>query len=323
MRAQASACARDPGGCSDASALSACTFLAAGLSAARSAQEARARAGGGRQHADGARVHAASTTWRGRGSASSARSTRRPRIRTCRKPPVWSTNASTKWRRRSTRSRPPRGWARTIPAIQNSYAGFLCRTGKAAAGEKLFLEVARRIRSTRLRRWRCSTPACAWAVRATWSMRSAISIARWPSSRTCRRRCCSSAISRSSRGDSKQALDYVQRYLAVNPPTPEVLWLGFRAERKLGDNTGAGVLCAAHPDRVSRFRAGADAALPASIDERGRASARAAAQGGARAARDERAKDGRRHASRRVGHRCARGGRLSAHRPVGVRARDI
>jgi len=31
----------------------------------------------------------------------------------------------------------------------------------------------------------------------------------------------------------------VQRYLAVNPPTSEVLWLGFRAERKLGDATAA------------------------------------------------------------------------------------
>ena len=29
------------------------------------------------------------------------------------------------------------------PDIQNSYAGFLCRTGKTAAGEKLFNEVAR------------------------------------------------------------------------------------------------------------------------------------------------------------------------------------
>src|SRR5271168_1645686 len=28
------------------------------------------------------------------------------------------------------------------PSIANSYAGFLCRTGKTAAGEKLFLEVA-------------------------------------------------------------------------------------------------------------------------------------------------------------------------------------
>ena len=31
----------------------------------------------------------------------------------------------------------------------------------------------------------------------------------------------------------------MQRYLAVNVPTPEVLWLGVRAERKLGDATAA------------------------------------------------------------------------------------
>ena len=31
----------------------------------------------------------------------------------------------------------------------------------------------------------------------------------------------------------------MQRYLAVNPASPEVLWLGFRAQRKLGDNTAA------------------------------------------------------------------------------------
>jgi Tfp pilus assembly protein PilF len=34
-------------------------------------------------------------------------------------------------------------------------------------------------------------------------------------------------------------MDYVIRYLAVNPASPEVLWLGFRTERKLGDNTAA------------------------------------------------------------------------------------
>jgi type IV pilus assembly protein PilF len=44
-----------------------------------------------------------------------------------------------------------------------------------------------------------------------------------------------------SRGDSQDALDYVQRYLAVNPPIPEVLLLGVRADRKLGDNSGAAV----------------------------------------------------------------------------------
>ena len=41
------------------------------------------------------------------------------------------------------------------------------------------------------------------------------------------------------RGDAAQARDIVQRYLGVNPPTPEILWLGFRAERKLGDATAA------------------------------------------------------------------------------------
>ncbi len=40
-------------------------------------------------------------------------------------------------------------------------------------------------------------------------------------------------------GDAAQARDIVQRYLAVNPPTAEVLWLGVRAERKLGDTVAA------------------------------------------------------------------------------------
>jgi type IV pilus assembly protein PilF len=41
------------------------------------------------------------------------------------------------------------------------------------------------------------------------------------------------------RGDAAQAREVVQRYLAVNPATPELLWLGVRAERKLGDATTA------------------------------------------------------------------------------------
>jgi type IV pilus assembly protein PilF len=40
-------------------------------------------------------------------------------------------------------------------------------------------------------------------------------------------------------GDGAAALDYVQRYLAANPATAEVLWLGFRAQRKLGDSSAA------------------------------------------------------------------------------------
>ena len=40
-------------------------------------------------------------------------------------------------------------------------------------------------------------------------------------------------------GDAAQAHEIVQRYLAVNVPTAEVLWLGVRAERKLGDSAAA------------------------------------------------------------------------------------
>jgi len=31
----------------------------------------------------------------------------------------------------------------------------------------------------------------------------------------------------------------VKRFLAVNQPTPEIIWLGYRTERKLGDSTAA------------------------------------------------------------------------------------
>ncbi len=48
-------------------------------------------------------------------------------------------------------------------------------------------------------------------------------------------------MSRSTAATRPQARDIVQRYLAVNPPTPEVLWLGFRAQRKLGDAVDAAV----------------------------------------------------------------------------------
>ena len=62
-----------------------------------------------------------------------------------------------------------------------------------------------------------------------------------------------------SRGDSKEALDYVQRYLAVNPPSPEVLMLGVRADRKLGDSTGAGAFAQQHQSQFPDSAAGADA----------------------------------------------------------------
>jgi type IV pilus assembly protein PilF len=124
------------------------------------------------------------------------------------------------------------------PNIQNNYAGFLCRTGKTAAGEKLFAEVARNPLY--------QTPEVA-LVNAGVCMRStgdlvdadryfSRALAIKPNMPEALLQLGNVAI---DRGDGGTALDFVQRYLAVNPPTPEVLWLGFRAQRKLGDATAA------------------------------------------------------------------------------------
>jgi type IV pilus assembly protein PilF len=66
------------------------------------------------------------------------------------------------------------------------------------------------------------------------------------------------------RGDGAEAESYVQRYLAVNPPSPEVLWLGFLAQRQLGDNTAAAVFARRvqtefpDSDQARMMRSGAD-----------------------------------------------------------------
>lgn len=126
------------------------------------------------------------------------------------------------------------------PRIENSYAGFLCRTGKTAAGEKMFNEVARSPLYT--------TPEVA-LVNAGVCMRSAgnlVDADRYFSRALAMRPNMPEGLLQAGnvafdRGDAAQARDIVQRYLAVNPPTPEVLWLGFRAQRKLGDPVAAAV----------------------------------------------------------------------------------
>jgi type IV pilus assembly protein PilF len=126
------------------------------------------------------------------------------------------------------------------PRIENSYAGFLCRTGKTAAGEKMFNEVAHSPLYT--------TPEVA-LVNAGVCMRSAgnlVDADRYFTRALAIRPNMPEGLLQAGnvafdRGDSAQARDIVQRYLAVNPPTPEVLWLGFRAQRKLGDPVAAAV----------------------------------------------------------------------------------
>jgi len=124
------------------------------------------------------------------------------------------------------------------PNIQNNYAGFLCRSGKAAAGEKLFVEVANNPLY--------QTPEVA-LVNAGVCVRSSgdvLDAARYfTKALTIRPNMPEAMLQMGNlaidRGDGAEALDFVQRYLAVNPATPEVLWLGFRAQRKIGDATAA------------------------------------------------------------------------------------
>ena len=124
------------------------------------------------------------------------------------------------------------------PNIDNSYAGFLCRTGKAVAGEKLFAEVARDPLYQTPEVALINAGVC---VRGTGDLVDAEryfnrALAIRPNLPEAMLQLGNIAF---DRGDTAQAREIVQRYLAVNAPSAEVLWLGVRAERKLGDATAA------------------------------------------------------------------------------------
>jgi type IV pilus assembly protein PilF len=126
------------------------------------------------------------------------------------------------------------------PNISNTYAVFLCRTGKTAAGEKLFLEVA--VNPLYQTPWVAlgNAGSCARSAGDLVNAEAYFnrSLAMRPNYTEALLQLGNVAF---DRGDAAQARDIVQRYLAVNPPSPEVLWLGFRAQRKLGDAVAAAV----------------------------------------------------------------------------------
>jgi type IV pilus assembly protein PilF len=127
---------------------------------------------------------------------------------------------------------------RQDPNIQNNYAGFLCRTGKAAAGEKLFVETARNPA------YQTPEVALVNAGVCVESVGDALDAERYFNKALALRPNLPEAILQLGNlamdsGDAAQALSFTQRYLAANPANAEVLWLGFRAQRKLGDNTAA------------------------------------------------------------------------------------
>jgi type IV pilus assembly protein PilF len=124
------------------------------------------------------------------------------------------------------------------PNIANTYAGYLCRSGKTAAGEKLFDQVAN---SPLYQTPEVALVNAGVCVRSTGDLVDAEryfnrALAVHPNLPEAMLQLGNIAF---DRGDTAQARDLVRRYLAVNPPTAEVLWLGFRAERKLGDATTA------------------------------------------------------------------------------------
>jgi type IV pilus assembly protein PilF len=124
------------------------------------------------------------------------------------------------------------------PSIQNSYAGFLCRTGKTAAGEKLFGEVARNPLYQTPEVALVNAGVCVGgkgdADGAERYFNRALAIhPNMPEA------LLQMGTVEFDRGNAAKAFENVQRYLAVNPPTPEILWLALRAERKLGDASAA------------------------------------------------------------------------------------
>lgn len=124
------------------------------------------------------------------------------------------------------------------PNIQNNYAGFLCRTGKAAAGEKLFGEVARNPVYQTPEVALVNAGVCVRGIGDVLDAQRYFTraLAIKPNMPEAMLQLGELAL---DSGDAATALDFVQRTLAVNPPSPEVLWLGFRVERKLGDATAA------------------------------------------------------------------------------------
>jgi type IV pilus assembly protein PilF len=124
------------------------------------------------------------------------------------------------------------------PNIANTYAGFLCRTGKTAEGEKLFDAVAKSALYQTPEVALTNAGVCVGGtgnlVDAERYFNRALNIhPNFPEAML------QLGNIEFERGDAGEARDMAQRYLAVNPATPEILWLGFRASSKLGDKSGA------------------------------------------------------------------------------------
>jgi type IV pilus assembly protein PilF len=127
---------------------------------------------------------------------------------------------------------------REDPNIQNTYAGFLCRTGKAVEGERLFVETSRNGLYQTPEVALTNAGVCARSAgrldAAEKYFRDALGL----------RPNFSEALLQLAnlsfeQGKDMAAKGFIQRYLGAGRETPEILWLAVRVERDLGNDSSA------------------------------------------------------------------------------------
>jgi len=124
------------------------------------------------------------------------------------------------------------------PDIMNTYAGYLCRSHRNAEGVKVFREVmASPLYLTpevaMVNAGVCLEGAGDDAAAERYFKRALAVRPNMPAAML------ESGALALRRKDPAKAAVLVERYLAVNPPSPGILWLGLRAERALGHADGA------------------------------------------------------------------------------------
>ncbi|MDE1923748.1 MAG: type IV pilus biogenesis/stability protein PilW [Gammaproteobacteria bacterium] len=122
---------------------------------------------------------------------------------------------------------------RKDPDVMNTYAGYLCRTGRAAQGEKVFRSVIdnpvyQTPEVAMVNAGVCLEGAGDDAGAQRYFDKALVVHPNLPEAML-----ESGALALRLK-DPAKAADIVARYLDVNKPTAEILWLGLRAERALG-----------------------------------------------------------------------------------------
>jgi len=127
---------------------------------------------------------------------------------------------------------------RDSPEALNAYASYLCRRGDARAGEAMFERAAKSPLSRAPEIAYTNAGTCARQngrlPEAEGYLRTALGLR--PNYADALMQLTSVAA---ARGNSMQVRAFLQRYLAVGPASPDLLMIGVKAERNLGDRAAA------------------------------------------------------------------------------------